>query len=152
MQAKTQVPPCSLGHLWIFLHIEKQKNEWRQQENCHWQDWNDNCILRYAASPGAVHYSVQAVGDGQDGAVWKLFADGVLNQVVCLQVNSCRGLVQNQDAGLSQQRSSQTQQLPLPNAEKRVTCVDTSVECFLGAEGVEKKYPALNSTCFKYSE
>lgn len=39
--------------------------------------------------PGAVHDAVQAVGNGEDSTVWKLFADGVLNEVVCLQVHSC---------------------------------------------------------------
>ena len=45
--------------------------------------------------PGAVHNAVQAVSNGEDSTVWKLFADGVLNQVVCLQVNSCCGLIQD---------------------------------------------------------
>lgn len=68
-------------------------------------------------SPGAVHDAVQAVGDGEDGAVRELFANRILNQVVRLQVHSCRGLVQDQDARFPQQCSSQTQQLPLPDAE-----------------------------------
>lgn len=45
--------------------------------------------------PGAVHDAVQTVGDGEDRAVGKLCADGVLDQVVCLQVDSCRGLIQD---------------------------------------------------------
>lgn len=47
------------------------------------------------SSPGAVHDAVQTVGDGEDRAVGKLFSDGVLDQVVCLQVDGCRGLIQD---------------------------------------------------------
>lgn len=46
-------------------------------------------------SPGAVHDAVQTVSDGEDRAVGKFFADGVLDQVVCLEVDSCRGLIQD---------------------------------------------------------
>lgn len=52
-------------------------------------------VFRNTISPGAIHDAVQAVGDGEDSAVWKLFADGGLNQVIRLQVNSCRGLIQD---------------------------------------------------------
>lgn len=47
------------------------------------------------SSPGAVHDAVQTVGDGEDRAMGKLFADGVLDQVVCLQVDSCCSLIQD---------------------------------------------------------
>ena len=55
----------------------------------------DQNPLRDADSPGAVHDAVQAVGDGEDSAVRELCADGFLNQVVCLQINSCCGLIQD---------------------------------------------------------
>lgn len=45
--------------------------------------------------PGAVHDAVQAVGNGEDSAVRELLADGGLNQIVCLQVDGCSGLVQD---------------------------------------------------------
>lgn len=52
--------------------------------------------------PCVVHDCVQTVGDGQDGAVFKLCADCRLDQCVCLQVHSSCGLIQNQDLGFSQ--------------------------------------------------
>lgn len=51
--------------------------------------------IRDIISPGAVHDAVQAVGNGKDSAVWKLFADSGLNQVVCFQINCCCGLIQD---------------------------------------------------------
>lgn len=84
--------------------------------------------LHHNNSPGAVHDGMQAVGNSEDSAVWKLFADGVLNQVVCLQVNSCCGFIQDQDTWFPQQCSGQTQQLPLPNTGRKVICVDISKE------------------------
>lgn len=48
-----------------------------------------------ASSPGAVHDAVQTVGNGEDRAVGKLFTDSVLDQVVRLQVDGCRGLIQD---------------------------------------------------------
>ena len=66
--------------------------------------------------PGAVHDALQAVGDGEDGAVGELLADGGLDQVIRLQVNRCGGLVQDQDAGLAEQGPAQAQQLPLAHA------------------------------------
>lgn len=73
---------------------------------------NATCVLL----PGVVHDGVEAVSDGQDGAVFKLGADGGLDQVVCLHVHSSRGLVQDQDLGLSQESSGQTHQLALAQA------------------------------------
>lgn len=58
-----------------------------------WKDLRETKLN--ASSPGAVHDAVQTVGDGEDRAVGKLFTDGVLDQVVCLQVDSCRGLIQD---------------------------------------------------------
>jgi len=66
--------------------------------------------------PGAVHDALQAVCDGEDGAVGELPADRGLDQVVQLQVHGSRGLVQDQDAGLAEQGPAQTQQLPLAHA------------------------------------
>ena len=57
------------------------------------------------------------MSDGQDSAVLKLGADGGLDQVVSLQVNSSCGLVQNQDFGLPKECSGQTHQLPLTQTE-----------------------------------
>lgn len=71
------------------------------------------CSFLWRPLPGVVHDCVEAVRYHQDSAVLKLRADGGLNQVVCLHVHGCCGLIQNQDLGLSQQSSGQAQQLPL---------------------------------------
>lgn len=57
------------------------------------------------------------MGYGEDGAVLKLGADGGLDEVVSLQVDSSRGLVQDEDPGLPQQSSGQTHQLSLTHTE-----------------------------------
>ena len=67
--------------------------------------------------PGVVHDGVEPVGDGQDGAVLKLGADGGLDQVVRLHVYSSRGLIQDQDLGLAEESASQADQLPLAQTE-----------------------------------
>ena len=50
---------------------------------------------------------------GQDGTVVKLGADGGLDQVVCLKVNGCSGLVQNQNLRLPEQCSGKAYKLAL---------------------------------------
>ena len=60
-----------------------------------------------------VHDGVEPVGYGEDGTVGKLSADGLLNEVISLQVHGCRGFIQNQNLGLAQESSSQTHQLTL---------------------------------------
>lgn len=71
-----------------------------------------------ASSPGAVHDAVQTVSNGEDRALGKLFTDGVLDQVVCLQVDSCRGLIQDQYPGFPQQGPGQTHELPLSHTAR----------------------------------
>lgn len=66
---------------------------------------------------------MQAVGDGQHGAVCKLAADGALDELVSLQVHGSRGLIQHEDLGLAQQSPGQAQQLPLPHAAGRKAAV-----------------------------
>ena len=56
--------------------------------------------------PSVVHDSVESVSDGEDGAVLKLCPDGGLDEVVRLQVDGSRGLIQNQDPRLPQQSTS----------------------------------------------
>lgn len=43
--------------------------------------------------PGVVHDGVKAMSYCQDGAVLKLGADSRLDQVICLHVYSCCGLI-----------------------------------------------------------
>ena len=56
--------------------------------------------------------------DGEDGAVSKLCADGLLNEVVGLEVHGSSGFVQDQDLGLAEQSSSQAHQLTLTHTGK----------------------------------
>ena len=67
--------------------------------------------------PGVVHDGVEPVCDGEDGTVFKLGADGGLDQVVRLHVYSSRGLIQDQDLGLAEESASQADQLPLAQTE-----------------------------------
>ena len=48
----------------------------------------------------AVEDGLEAVGDGEDGALCEGHADGRLDEVVRLQVHRRRRLVQHQDLGL----------------------------------------------------
>lgn len=74
-------------------------------------------MANVCSAPCVVHDSVEPVSYGEDGAVLKLGADGGLDEVVGLQVDSSRGLVQDKDPGLPQESSGQTHQLPLTHAE-----------------------------------
>lgn len=56
---------------------------------------HDKSIHLTRDSPGTVHDAVQPVCNSEDSAVRELFANGVLYQVVCLQVYSCCGFIQN---------------------------------------------------------
>ena len=58
---------------------------------------------------------VESVCDGEDSAVCKLCSDGLLNEVISLQVHGSCGLIQHQDLGLTEEGSSQTHQLTLTN-------------------------------------
>ena len=62
---------------------------------------------------GVVHDGVEPVRDGQHGAVEELGPDGRLDEVVSLKVDRGRGLVEDQNLGLSQQGSGQAHELPL---------------------------------------
>lgn len=70
-------------------------------------------LLTAQVLPAVVHDGVEAVRNGEDCTIIKLSTNGGLDQLVCLQVNSCCGFIQNQDPGLPQQSSGQTQQLSL---------------------------------------
>ena len=78
--------------------------------------------------PVTVHDGVQSVGDGQDGAGGELAPDSGLNQVVRFQVNSGRGLVQEQYLGLPQTGAGQTDKLPLTHTEVSSTLRHVVVE------------------------
>lgn len=57
--------------------------------------------------------------DGEDGAVRELRPDGGLDQVIRLQVNGGRGLVQDQNAGVPQEGAGEAHQLLLANAGEK---------------------------------
>ena len=46
--------------------------------------------------PVTAHHCIEAMGDDQRGAAAERLMDGVLNQPVCLCVNGCHRLVQQQ--------------------------------------------------------
>lgn len=70
------------------------------------------------APPGVVHDGVEPMCNGQHRAGLELGADGSLDEVVRLQVNGGRGLVQNEDSALAEEGSGQAHELPLTHAEK----------------------------------
>lgn len=53
------------------------------------------------------------MGDGEDGPVVELGADGLLDQVVGLHVHAAGGLIHHEDVGLLQEGAGKTEQLPL---------------------------------------
>ncbi len=63
--------------------------------------------------PCVIQDCVESVSDGKDGAVFKLSPNGGLDEIICLQVDSSRSFIQDEDPRLPQESSSQTHQLPL---------------------------------------
>ncbi len=53
--------------------------------------------------------------NGKHGTVGKLSADGVLEEIVGLQIHGCGGFIQDQYTGFPEQGPGETQQLPLTN-------------------------------------
>ena len=51
--------------------------------------------------------------DGDDGALAELLPNGLLDEGVAFEVDGRRGLVQDEDVGLSEESSSQADQLAL---------------------------------------
>ena len=51
------------------------------------------------------------MGDGEDGAVGELLADGRLDEVVGLEVDGRSGLVQDQDFGLAWRKGPRLQEI-----------------------------------------
>ena len=56
---------------------------------------------------------VDAVRDGEDGAVLELVADGLLDALVRLEVDGGGGLVEHEHARVPQERARQAEQLAL---------------------------------------
>lgn len=70
--------------------------------------------------PVVVHDSVETVCNSKNSAVIELGANRGLDQVVRLKIHSCCRLIQNKDLGFSEERSCQTQQLPLTKTANEV--------------------------------
>ncbi len=66
--------------------------------------------------------------DGEHGAVGELCADGCLDEVVRFQVDGGRGLVQDEDLGLAEQRPGQAHELALSDGEVLAALGDLVVE------------------------
>ena len=65
--------------------------------------------------PVIVHDGIESMCYGEDCALFELLSDRVLDQIVCLQVHSCCGFIQNQDLCLTEQSASQADKLSLSN-------------------------------------
>ena len=64
-------------------------------------------------TPVIIHDGIEAVGDGENRTFCKLGSDGLLDEVVSLQVHCSCGLIQYQDPRLPEQGPGQTYQLTL---------------------------------------
>ena len=71
--------------------------------------------------PIIVHDRVEAMGDGEDGAVGKLLLDGLLDEGVSVLVDGGGRLVQHQHLRLAEKGARQAHELTLANTE-RVEC------------------------------
>lgn len=78
-------------------------------------------LVYRSISPWTVHDSVQPVSNGEHCAVGELLPDGGLDEGVCFKVHGSCGLIQNQDARLSEQGSSQAQELSLAHTGRTHT-------------------------------
>ena len=86
-------------------------------------------------SPVTVHDGVESVRDCDDGAAHELLPDGLLDEVVGLEVHRRRGLVQHQHPRLAEERPRQAHQLPLPHTVwKGGESGDLSLSLFLRSE------------------
>ena len=70
-------------------------------------------------SPVIIEDGVESVSDGKHSTALELCSNGVLYMIICGHVHSCRGFVQNQNAGLPEQCSGQADQLALTHTEVR---------------------------------
>ena len=74
-------------------------------------------IVMAIRSPIVIHDGIEPVSDGDDCTLGKLGPDGLLDEVVRLQIHGSRSLVQNQHLGLAQQGTGEAHQLTLPHAQ-----------------------------------
>ncbi len=84
-------------------------------------NYNVWCYTVWNALHVIVHDGVESVCNGDDGRVSKLCSDGLLDEVISLQVHGSCGLVQHQDLCLTEEGSSQTHQLTLTNTVGKKT-------------------------------
>ena len=69
--------------------------------------------------PVTVHDSVEPMSDCEDGAVGELSSNRLLDQLVGLEVDGSSRLVQNEDLGLAEDGTCQTDQLTLANTDAK---------------------------------
>ena len=64
-----------------------------------------------------VENGVEAMRNGQDGAVLEHSADGALDELVRLKIHSCCCFIQHEYSCAAQNSARQANQLPLPNTK-----------------------------------
>lgn len=73
----------------------------------------------YSDLPVIVDDGVKAVSYCEHSTVSKLVTDGGLDELVRLQVDRCRGFIQDQNLGVAEEGSRQAHQLPLANTGEK---------------------------------
>ena len=79
--------------------------------------------------PCIVHDGIEPVSNCKDCAVRELSSDGLLNELISFQVHRGRGFIKNKDFTLTEQRTCQTYQLPLTNANQRQRIKAFLIKC-----------------------
>ena len=79
--------------------------------------------------PCIVHDGIEPVSNCKDSAVRELSSDCLLNELISFQVHRGRGFIKNKDFTFTEQRTRQTYQLPLTNANKRQRIKEFLIKC-----------------------
>lgn len=97
------------------------------------------------------------MGNGDNSAVGELAPDGLLDELIRLQIHSSGGLIQDQNLGFPKESPAQAQELPLPYAaasRRRHKLVPTT-RGTLGLRefhGPDQTFTMPAPTCFKLSQ
>ena len=81
--------------------------------------------------PCIVHDGIEPVSNRKDSAVSELSSDCLLNELISFQVHRGRGFIKNKDFTFTEQRTRQTYQLPLTNANQRQRIKAFLVKCIV---------------------
>ena len=79
--------------------------------------------------PCIVHDGIEPVSNCKDSAVRELSSDGLLNELISFQVHRGRGFIKNKDFTFTEQRTRQTYQLPLTNANQKEIIKAFLIKC-----------------------